>query len=212
MELELDHFFILTADPKKTGDRLASLGLQESFSRDHPGQGTSNRRFELSNCMLELLWLRDKEEARRGPGKKLMFPERLSSRQSSPFGFILTRKNNLVLEMPFDGWTYQPDFFKAPMAFHVGDNSSRIEEPLCIYAPFMEPVQRKVEVGEFKSVTSVSTQVAVSELSDCLSVVGHSDGLLVKCGPEHLLEVTFDNGVQQRTRDLRPELPLVVHW
>jgi len=59
MTLELDHFFVVV-DPKgKVADLLVALGMEESFSRGHPGQGTSNRRFELSNSMFEFLWVRD---------------------------------------------------------------------------------------------------------------------------------------------------------
>ena len=43
MNLELDHFFILTDPGAEVGDLLSSLGIEESFGRDHEGQGTSNR-------------------------------------------------------------------------------------------------------------------------------------------------------------------------
>lgn len=71
MKLELDHLFILTDCPQEAGDALLELGLAESFRRDHKGQGTSNRRFVFSNGMLELLYIRDKEEACSGPARDL---------------------------------------------------------------------------------------------------------------------------------------------
>ncbi len=52
MNLELDHTFILVKPEAKVADLLLSLGMEESFSREHQGQGTSNRRFEFSNGML----------------------------------------------------------------------------------------------------------------------------------------------------------------
>ena len=77
VNLELDHLFILTDKPKEAGDILVSMGLKESFSRNHEGQGTSNRRFEFSNGMLEILYVRDNEEANNGPARNLRFSERV---------------------------------------------------------------------------------------------------------------------------------------
>ena len=45
MNLEIDHVFILVEPGAKVADRLLPLGFEESFGRDHPGQGTFNRRF-----------------------------------------------------------------------------------------------------------------------------------------------------------------------
>lgn len=50
-----------------TGELLISMELEESVRRDHKGLGTSNRRFAFSNGMLEILYLRDREEAINGP-------------------------------------------------------------------------------------------------------------------------------------------------
>jgi hypothetical protein len=212
MNLELDHFFILTDPGAAVGDLLVSLGIEESFSRDHEGQGTSNRRFPLSNSMLELLWVRDADEASAGAGKKLLFSERANSALASPFGLILTRKDNSSETMPFDGWEYQPDYFDPPMAFHIGDNSKIIREPLCIYVPFMEPISRTVEKGTFKSISNVRISVPVEEMSGTLSVSSTAEGLELLCGAEHLMEITYDNGQSGLTKDLRPTLPLIINW
>ncbi|BFM17374.1 hypothetical protein R50073_35570 [Maricurvus nonylphenolicus] len=212
MNLELDHFFILTEPGAKAGDLLVSLGVEESFSRDHQGQGTSNRRFPVSNSMLELLWLRDEGEAKNGPGKDLLFPERSKAEGASPFGLIFRRKDSVDNSQPFPGWKYQPDYFNPPMAFHVGDNSNSIEEPLCIYVPFVEPVERKVEEGTFQSISKVKITVPSTFVSDTLLMAGKSEGLEVILGDEHLMEVTFNVGACGMTKDLRPNLPLIIRW
>ena len=142
MNLELDHAFILVEPNAEVADVLLSIGIEESFGSDHKGQGTSNRRLEFSNGMLEFLWVRDAEEAVNGPGKDLCFPERAGDTTYSPFGVLLHRKSNSQLAMPFAGWQYQPDYFKPPMAFHVGMNSSDLVEPLCMYVPFVVPIKR----------------------------------------------------------------------
>lgn len=212
LNLELDHFFILTEPEAKAGDLIASLGVKESFSRDHKGQGTSNRRFPVSNSMLELLWVRDEEEARTGPGKNLLLAERSKSQAASPFGLIFTRKDKADNALPFSGWNYQPDYFTPPMAFHVGENSNQVTEPLCIYAPFVEPIDRQIEKGTFQSISHVKVTVPSESISDTLLCASNSDSLDIALGAEHLLEVIFNAGVCGQSKDLRPDLPLIIRW
>lgn len=212
MDLELDHFFILTDKPQEAGDLLVAMGLKESFRRDHKGQGTSNRRFEFSNGMLEILYVRDGDEANNGPAKDLRFPERVQSSSASPFGIILNRLNDKDLGRPFKGWDYQPDYFEPPMAFHVGSNSELLEEPLCIYVPFMAPVDRKEEAGTFKSIHHVQISVPSAQMSETLAQLDNVKRLQVVQGDEHLVEMTLDRGTLGKSKDVRPLLPLVIHW
>ena len=212
MNLELDHIFILVKPEAKDADLLLSIGMVESFSRDHKGQGTSNRRFEFSNGMLEFLWVRDSEEAMNGPARDLQFPNRADSQTSSPFGIILNRKDDTFLELPFSGWQYQPDYFKPPMAFHMGMNSSNLLEPLCIYAPFITPCVRKVEQGTFKSLSRVKVYTTVEKPSDVLTEVHKADRLSISYGEQHLMEITLDDHKLGLSKDFRPEIPLIIHW
>jgi len=211
VDLELDHFFILTDKPKEAGDLLVSMGLNESFSRDHKGQGTSNRRFAFSNGMLEILYIRDSEESNNGPAKKLRFPERIQKENASPFGILLTRSDDSQQGMPFSGWKYQPDYFEPPNAFHVGDNSDILEEPLCIYVPFIGPVSRMEEIGTFKSISNVQVSVLRRKMSDTLRTLQTADRLQIELGSEHMLVVTLDNGRSKLSKDLRPFLPLIIN-
>ena len=212
MKIELDHFFVLVEPEGEVADLLITLGMSESFSRDHPGQGTSNRRFELSNSMLEFLWVRDVDEAYDGPGRKLNFLDRSRYSNASPFGIIVNRKDESECSMPFKGWTYQPDYFEPPMAFHVGDNSSNVLEPLCIYVPFMNPPDRKIEDGIFKSLSDIKITTPANPLSDVIETVNSADRLSVVSGDQHLIEVTLDDNRQGLSKDFRPDLPMVINW
>jgi len=216
MKLELDHFFILVEPDAKVANLLVELGLEESYSRLHEGQGTSNCCFKFSNSMMELLWLRDEEEANNGPAHNMRFTQRIENSNASPFGIILNRMDDSTLAMPFEGWPYQPDYFPVPMAFHVGNNSENLNEPLCIYIPFMEPVDRAVEEGKFKSISHVHLHVSVEALSQQLLAANQAEGLTVECGKEHLMEITFTGANNGKacglSKDLRPDLPLIIHW
>lgn len=232
MELELDHVFVMVDPAGKVANSLVDLGMEESFSRDHPGQGTSNRRFELSNSMIEFLWVRDADEAENGPGQKMRFVDRFEHRDSSPFGVILRSKDDTDSNMPFEGWTYQPDYFEAPMAFHIGNNSSNLLEPLCIYAPFLKPckssdesagesspdgsVERSIsndpDEGIFKSLTSIRITTTMNPLSGVMGIVNNANRLSVISGKEHLMEITLDNNRQGLSKDFRPGIPVVINW
>ncbi len=47
MNLELDHVFILVEPEARVADLLIEQGFKEGTRNQHPGQGTSNRRFFL---------------------------------------------------------------------------------------------------------------------------------------------------------------------
>ncbi len=73
MSSELDHFFILTGAGASQAKLLVDIGLVEGTANNHLGQGTANRRFFFADSMLELLYLRDANEAMSGPGNRLRF-------------------------------------------------------------------------------------------------------------------------------------------
>ncbi|OUR89479.1 hypothetical protein A9Q81_21775 [Gammaproteobacteria bacterium 42_54_T18] len=218
MELELDHFFILVEPGGKVADALVSLGMQEDFSRVHEGQGTTNRRFPFGNRMLEIIWVHDAEEAQNGPGRDLRFVGRANNPDASPFGVILRRKNNTCLDMPFDGWKYQPAYFKPPWAFHVGANADKVYEPLCIYVPFIEPkTEEQSATGNennhvFQSITHIAIYLPSMPASGVLNAVDAADGLSIHYGEEHFMEVTFDGKRQACSEDFRPDIPLRLCW
>jgi len=211
MSLELDHAFILVEPHAKIADLLLEFGLEEGFRRDHPGQGTSNRRFTFANGMLEFLWLRDAQEAEQGPGKGLQFDKRFDNQEASPFGLVLNRTKTLI-DMPFDGWTYQPDYFKTPMAFHVATNSSILSEPLCIYVPFMAPPERPVDNGQFRTITQVTIHTPNAKSSQVLKSANKADRLCFVASEQHLMELTLDNHNSDKSKDFRPYIPLIIHY
>jgi Glyoxalase-like domain len=61
---ELDHVFVMSSVGAPEGERLLRAGVPEGPPNTHPGQGTACRRFLLGNAYIELVWVRDEEEAR----------------------------------------------------------------------------------------------------------------------------------------------------
>lgn len=214
MNLELHHFFILVKPGGEVADLLSAIGMQEGTRNKHEGQGTSNRRFNFSNSTLELLWVHDEEEAKNGPGKDMRLAERARDTDASPFGIIFNRKDDKTLQMPFEGWKYEPLYFQPPWAFHIGSNSKNIKEPLCVYMPFIEPTMPKGldENDLFKVVSEVVVHSPCEYLSDVIHEVNNADRLSVKKGDEHLMEISFNENREGLSHDFRPNIPLIISW
>lgn len=211
--MQLDHFFILTEKFAPAAELLADLGLIEGTSNDHPGQGTANRRFFFSNTALELLYVRDADEADAGPGQKLYFRERASNPRASPIGLVL-RCDNDSEEPAFPGWSYQPKYFDSGVSFVVGRNSARLEEPLCICMPHnlpSRPHQLRSE-APFTEVTELRIHVPTDNPSSVLEAVGQMEGIHVQTDSPHLLEIAFGHEAGGKRRDFRPRLPLRIYW
>ncbi|EDX82736.1 hypothetical protein S7335_1039 [Synechococcus sp. PCC 7335] len=198
----------------QVGDRLLEHGFREGPSNTHSGQGTANRRFYFANGMLELIWVRDTDEARNGPGRNLHFSERAEDPSASPFGVIFVPcKVNVSHDMPFPGWHYQPAYFPLPKGFHVGANSKTLLEPLCFYFPFHNPgVPRPQSHRNPQTISEVIISTPSTDTQGVLALASQTDRLSMRSGHEHLLEITLDHHASGRTEDYRPALPLILRW
>jgi hypothetical protein len=212
VKLELDHFFMLVGPPAPEADALTALGMIEGTPNDHPGQGTSNRRFFFSDTALELVYVRNAREANEGPGRSLRFPERAGNPGASPFGLVL--KADTASADPFPGWRYQPEYFENGQSFLVGSNSDLLAEPLCICLPPMPPPlsSQPRSVEPYDRLSELRIHVPVSRPSPVLEVVSRLERITLKTGSAHLLEIVFNEGKQARARDFRPLMPLVIFW
>jgi hypothetical protein len=212
MGIELDHFFILTDSAAPGAKLLTNIGMTEGTANDHPGQGTSNRRFFFADSMLELLYVRDAREATNGPGHRLHLAERLADETASPFGLVF-RASDDSTSTPFSGWRYYPEYLDADQYFYVGENSDHIEEPLCIYLPAtFSQAKKSSKTGRFDRVTEVRICFPSRRASPVLESIGECQGLSLVSAEPHLMEITFNGSKERQSRDLRPSLPLIVRW
>ena len=214
MPLQLDHLFIFVAPGAPEAARLLELGLVEGPANRHPGQGSANRRFFFADGMLELLWLHDPDEARRGPGRDLRLAERAGDPQASPFGLILRDDEAADSAPPFDGWTYQPDYLDPPNALHVGANASDLREPLCVFVPFPLPAPAldRARANLDLRIERVRLATPATPGSAVLARLAAVERLEIVTGGEHSLEVSFAGAGPRRPVDLRPALPLRLRW
>lgn len=213
MTLALHHFFILTAPGAPAADRLVEAGLTEGTSNHHPGQGTANRRFFFANTALELLYVHDEDEARSGRAAGLRLTERTTSTGASPFGLVVQTLRDPI-DLPFPGWRYCPEYFGPDTCFHVGANSERLEEPLCICMPPAMPAAPPADTpsNAALAVTELRLSVPVARPSAVLRTVAGCDGLSLRPDRPHRLEIVFNHAREGRSADLAPDLPLRLRW
>jgi hypothetical protein len=211
--LELDHFFILTDTAPHCVEQLTALGLIEGSSNSHTGQGTANHRFFCRNLMLELLHISDAAEANNGPAGKLRLTERSGSDTASPFGLVFKQGGGSQKE-PFPGWRYHPDYFSGVRYFHIGESADRLVEPLCIYMPFdLQPTKNEPsQASRFDRITKLIISVPVGRPSAVLEAAAECELISIRLNEPHGMEVVFNQARDGQVQDLRPAMPLVVHW
>lgn len=213
MKIALDHFFVLTEPGAHQADLVSNIGLVEGARNNHPGQGTANRRFFLSNSTLELLYIRDASEAKNGRGSRLRFLERFDNPHASPFGIIVKQISNSA-EVPFPGWQYCPEYFKGDQCFQVGENSDRLEEPLCICMPsnLSRPKSLDQTDNFHWRLTELRISVPISSPSQPLETISKCEGISLRLNEPHKLEIVFNEGRSGRFLDLSHDLQLTVRW
>jgi hypothetical protein len=200
--MEIDHIYICTENKAPSGDLLVEFGLTEGSSNTHPGQGTANRRFYFRNFMLELLWIENLEEVQ-------------SERTKS---FRPTKEKDETA--PFPSWDYHPIYLPDFLKIQVADNTP-LSEPMYFYLSFAirqdkasddkrEPMEHKVPL---KEVTNVKIHVNQDiSLSTSAYILNQLHDLSIENDKEHFIELEFDNGTLNQSKDFRPNLPLLIKW
>lgn len=122
MNLELDHFFVLTEPGgMDSAQRLEDLGLVPTLRRRHDGQGTANVCYAFDNAYLELLWVEEPELLARPTFARtgLFARSRWQERDTSPFGVCVRSERPL----PFDCWLWRPPYLPPGLFLEVAANS-----------------------------------------------------------------------------------------
>lgn len=214
MTIALDHIFIITEPEAEKATRLLEIGFVEGNANVHAGQGTSNRRFFLDGFTIEFLYVSNADEAANGAGKGLGILARSRDVQTSPFG-IVVRVQEATAIPSFPSWKYYPDYFGGKMCFYVGDNSSQLQEPLCICMPPSLPAASKV-AKEYANpdwcLTGLEISVPVEKPSETLQHFAAIDRVDIQYGQPHRMTMEFNNGVTGRIEDFTPDLPMVLRW
>jgi hypothetical protein len=219
---ELGHLFIWTEAGAPEAGRLVAFGLTEGAPNTHPGQGTACRRFFFRNAYLELVWVMDPTEAQGEPFGPTGLWSRWSGRlgTTSPFGLGLRPTQPGAAGVPFSVWEYRPAYLPAPLAIQVG-RGVPLSEPFWFYLGFARrpddpawPTHQPLgHAAGFSEITGLRfSGPGLGSPSQVGRSVARSAGVEMVEAPEHLAEITFDRGGQQRIEDFRPALALIFRW
>ena len=213
MPIALDHLFVCTAPGAPEAEKLVEFGLHEGQPNPHPGQGTTNRRFEFANAMLELLWVSDAAEAKSQRTLRTLLWERWSRREAdaSPFGICLRPVDSQDTTPPFPSWEYRPVYLPDPLFMSIGE--AGVEEPMWFYLSFMRRSLRQERFIEhpagIREITALALTTPTALSSKVSQTVVESGILTTSPGATSLLEIEFDGNRRKQRVDFRPHLPLV---
>jgi len=220
--MEIDHIFICTQVGAPAGELLKEFGLTEGTPSTHPGQGTANRRFFFHNMMLELLWIENYEEVQSSRTKPMRLYERcqLSAAEASPFGVAFRPIDEKEEAAPFAAWDYHPIYLPEFLKIQVAE-ATPLCEPMYFYLSFgrrqdevpidkRQPMEHIVPLKEVTSLRVCTNQEM--EISNTAATLNQIPNFIIDKSNEHLLELEFDNGVMGKSKDFRPNLPLIFKW
>lgn len=240
-DLQLDHFNIWVENPTKAKEKLKAIGftaVPDSLSMIHEGQGTSGRYFNFLNTYLEFIFVYDQNELEENikKNKDFDFSERSKFQKNgaSPFSIALKVKDYAVEKIPFEKIRYHQNWMAPNASIYAAKNSK-----LNLSEPSVFVVYPEIETKNFKTFDDLN-DVIPDEVSYYRDTYNHVNGakkvtnivitsnnldlnsktiealngiknLKVKKGKVHLMEVYFDDNAQNKSFDLRPELPLIIY-
>jgi hypothetical protein len=211
--VELDHIWIVVSPgaPERAALERAGLRIAPGVNR-HEGQGTASVTVEFANFFLELMW-RDTGVAV-SPGLEPVaerFRRRAAWRTSwwSPFGIGLRRAAGAPDSLPFPTRPVRATWMPPGTALEMLTAPSDSQEPSIWVVPQVMAAARDSSgrrVTGARILTPGTAPVPALRLLDSLGVVR------VSAGQAWLLELTFDHGRRGVAADLRPELPVLIHY
>jgi len=232
-QLAFDHVWIVVHPGAPERAALERTGLQISPNvNHHDGQGTSSITTEFQNSYLELMYPDPKVSV--DPGHEAVvekFRNRLLWRTSGwcPIGIGLRRTSDVKDTFPFPTWTVNMPWMPAGSGIEILTARDDTKSP----SIFIEPAQlavdeakniaairmKSAEAAVFQHPLGVQRITAVRLVSPssyqpapAVSYLEKLGVITVQSGDGWLLEVVFDGGKHASSKDLRPDLPLVIHY
>jgi len=238
--LEVDHLNIWVKNPNIAKERLTNIGftsVPDSLSAVHEGQGTAGKYFNFLNGYLELIFVYDKNELVENiqKNKNLDFTERADFRKNDalPFSIALKMKNYNPIEIPFEKVRYHQDWMEDNANIYAARNSKELLQEPSIFIVYPEIESDSFETmselsiipdeyafardfykhpnGAEKITNIIITSTDLDLKTKTIKAVNAITNLTVKKGQGHLMELYFDNHIQGKTFDLRPEIPLIIN-
>jgi hypothetical protein len=221
-KLEFDHVWIVvTRDaPERAALERAGLKVSPGVNRND-GQGTASVAAEFVNSYLELMWpdptVSIAPGAERGVEK---FKNRMNWRTSGwcPIGIGLHRLGQSA-PLPFPTWTIAPDWMPKGNVIEILTARDDTKSPSFFIEPLALAVKEKGNSAAMQHPAGVGrvTEIQLIRPAEYQPVPAFTyleNARIFKSreGKEWAIEVTFDAGRGNQTKDLRPDLPLILNY
>jgi hypothetical protein len=221
----VDHVWIMVSPdaPERAALQRAGFLISPDVNH-HDGQGTSSITVELRNAYLELIW--PDSGVKTDPGLERAvekFRNRMMWRTSgwSPIGIGLHRTTQANEPFPFPTWSTAAAWMPPGSAMEMLTPRDDTKSP----ALFISPVSSSDAAEQAKRGALYHHPIGVQQIT-ALRLVSpttyqpippltwlQKQGVVsLGAGDAWLLELTFDGGRQNKSKDFRPELPLLVHY
>jgi len=233
-------FILICCYPKKAKEKLIEVGFNavpDTLSQVHSGQGTSGRYFNFLNSYLELIFVyeQDEFEANNLENQDLDFTNRANfeNNGASPFSIALKLDDYKPENIPFEKIAYRQKWMPKNTNIYVAKNSKIYLKEPSIFVVYPEIEWQTIESlsalenipseDDFwkdflrhpngaKMITNISiTSSGINLKTQTIQAVTKIPNVTIKDGTEHLMEIVFDENIQNKTIDLRPELPLKIY-
>lgn len=229
--LEVDHLFVMVGKEDSgrfaIGDEIREAVRIFPHLTWHEGQGTGGLYVYFENFYIEFLALEVPETAAANAARAgTDFNQRNDWRGHqgvSPFGIGLRDYQSDPSTLPFETFDYSAEWMGGHFTLVVAENADNLNEPWTFTMPIAisgppGPDMRRdgfeeylMHPAEMQNMTSLEiTLTGDAPLSPTLQELVDEGLITVNHGEEPLAVVTFDDGAQQATIDMRPEVPLVL--
>lgn len=144
--MQLDHVFMLIEPDGGQVDYVRSLGLRETYRRQHLGQGTRNICYCFENMFLELLWVDNADDvcSQRIARTGLYARSQYKTLGTNPFGIAWRddaddaddagdAAQGSVFSPPT--WAFKPPYLPAGMQIDVAVDGDDARQPMMFKSP-----------------------------------------------------------------------------
>ena len=230
---EVDHVWILVSPGAPQRAAFERLGLIPAPGVNrHVGQGTASITFEFKNAFVELLWVDSSVPVAPGSEaavRKFTRRQQWATSGGCPFGIALHRTPDAPDSLPFESWPLHQQWMPPGVSFAMLTPRADSLSPALWVMPrstavkdLDDPASAPVDSiratalrqpGYMSTLTRVRLVCTPSyRPTDAMSELAREGVFELRQERGWLLILTFNGGVRRRTRDLRPELPVLVRY
>jgi hypothetical protein len=223
--IELDHVWVMVSPnaPERDALKRAGLRISPEINR-HDGQGTASITVEFENAYLELMWPDSSVSVAPGLERAAeKFRQRMLWRSSGwcPIAVGLRRTTPSNDALPFPTWSWTAEWMPKGSKMEMLTPRDDTRSPALFVEPraLTDTGKQAARAARYQHPLGIRQLTAVRLISPrtynpipALTYLQTQHVLSLQPGEEWLVELTFDGGKTKNSRDLRPDLPIVIQY